>query len=141
MTNKDDRNHNEITLSIALLGGIIVVLLKVIDYSNNQSLELDSLSKPALYGFMIFLLIVLLIIFLFFIFKGISVYEDDNGRKEMFIQIAGELFKSSFIIAFMWIIASILTVSFKLLYTPTQSYWNEYIMFGYSIIFLITVVL
>lgn len=155
MTNNDDKGYNEITLSIALLGGIIVVLLKVIDYSNNQSLEVDSLSKPALYGLMIFLLIELLIIFLFFIFKGISVYTieepqtgtDNNSKKKNFEQIAGELFKISFIIAFMWIIASILTVSFKLI-TPTQGDLYEFVfslfgyslvVFGYSLILLITV--
>ncbi len=63
---KKSKDFGEITLAIALLGGIIVVLLKIIDFSNNQSLEIDASLKPLVYGLMGFLSIELLIIFLFF---------------------------------------------------------------------------
>ncbi len=131
-----DNGYNEITLSIALLGGLAVILLKVIDYSSNQSLEFDSLSKPPLYFLIGFLLIELLIILLFFIFKGISVY---TVGSEKFEQYAGILFKFSFIFAFGWIIASILTVFFKLIYSPKD--WYGPIVIGYVLILLITVVI
>lgn len=138
MTNKDDKGYNEITLSIALLAGIIAVLLRVIDYSNNQSLEMDYLSKPPLYVLMIFLLLELLIIFLFFIFKGISVHTADKCGKNRFIPISGDLFKISFVMAFMWIIASVMIVFFKLIYLPKDSH-DPIIWRGYVLIFLITV--
>lgn len=110
---KESKDFEEITLAIALLGGIIVVLLKVIDYSNSESLELNFSSKPLIYGLIDFLLIELLIISLFFILKGISVYIDKN-RKGDFEQIARELFKLSFILAFVFLIVSIVTVFLKL---------------------------
>ncbi|SNQ60907.1 hypothetical protein [Candidatus Methanoperedens nitratireducens] len=109
---KESKDFEEITLAIALLGGIIVVLLKVIDYSNSEALELNFSSKPLIYGLIEFLLIELLIIFFFFIFKGISVYTDE--RKVEFERIARKLFIYSFIFAFGWFIASIVIVSIKL---------------------------
>lgn len=85
--------------------------MQVIDFSNKQSLEFD-------YGFLIigligFLLIELLILLLFFIFKGISVYVDDIDRKEDLKSISKELFILSFIIAFGWFIASVMTIFVK----------------------------
>ena len=110
----NSKDFGEITLALALVGGIIAVLLKVIDYSNNQYLQFDTGSKPLVIFLIGFLLIELLIIFLFFVFKGISAYADDT-RQEQLEHISKELFIFSFIIAFGWFIASVWILFLKFL--------------------------
>ncbi len=130
---KKPKDFGEITLAIALLGGIIAVLLKITDFSNNQSLAFDPNLKVLVYGLIAFLLLELLIIFSFFIFKGIAAYAD-NTRKDIFEKIAEELFKISFIIAFSCFIGSILAVFLKLVYLPP-------IGFGFALLALIIIVM
>ncbi len=109
---KESKDFGEVTLAIALSGSIIAVLLKVIDYSNNESLEIDYESKLLYAGLISILLIELSIILSFFVFKGFSEYENGQ-RKKKFETIAKVLFKLSFKVAFFWFIASILTIIIK----------------------------
>jgi hypothetical protein len=110
--------------------------LKVIDYSNNQSLEFDASLKPLVYGLIGFLLIELLIIFLFFIFKGVSAYVDSIRQKEL-ESVARELFILSFIIAFGWFIASVLTLFVKRLNLAEFLSWSGVV--GYILDLFITI--
>lgn len=110
--------------------------MKVIDYSNNQSLEFDSSLKPLIYGLIGFLLIEILIILLFFIFKGASAYVDSIRQKKL-ESIARELFILSFIIAFGWFIASVLTVFVKWFDLAGFCSWSGVV--GYILVALITV--
>ncbi|MFZ3168420.1 MAG: hypothetical protein WA130_12450 [Candidatus Methanoperedens sp.] len=67
---KEYKDLEEITFAIALLGGILAILLKVIDYFNNFPLEAESISKPVVFVLISFLLTELSIIFLFLFSKG-----------------------------------------------------------------------
>lgn len=104
-------NFDEITLAIGLLGGVIVVLLYISDYFNNNAIPLDADLRSIVYSFVYILLLEIPIILLFFLFKGISIYAKPESS-EVIKKVAQKLFTISFIYFLLYIIAIISTLLF-----------------------------
>lgn len=126
---KEFKDIEEFTFAIALLGGILAILLKIIDYFTNEPLESDASSKPIVFGLIAFLLIELLMIFSFFIFKGISVYT--KSERDKFKPIADGLLKTTFILALIGAMVSISIVFFK--YFFSFEGWYLYLVIGLNL--------
>lgn len=129
MTNVDQspKDIEEITLAIALLGGLIAILLYIIDYFNNNVIVFNvRLQGVAVYTLMSFLLLEFVIIFLFFILKGISVNIEPENRKKDFEKGARNLFKISFIYPFVLFIATTLVLFFNYITTVYYSYVEQH---------------
>ncbi len=142
MDGKSRSDIEEITLAIALLGGVIALLLKISDYFNNNVIELSRHLTQIVYGLISLLSIEFLIIFLFFIFKGISIYAEPENRKVELKEITRILFKISFIYAFVWFIMVILALFFKYITTTTlfHNYLEPYYI-EFALIYLIFIIL
>lgn len=132
----------EITLAIALLGGVIAVLLKISDFFNNNVIPPDS-DLPGIASFFLSLLLVeFLIILLFFLFKGISRYAKPECWKEKLKKFTQALFKFSFIYFFLWLIALILTFIFVyIIYYNIELSNDSGIFFLYELVLLILLVI
>ncbi len=67
--NESPNDIEEITLAIALLGGVIAVLIYISNYFNNNVIPLDAELQGIVYSFVYILLLEIPIIFLFFFVK------------------------------------------------------------------------
>lgn len=135
-SDKEESSHDfqEITLGIALLGGLLAFLLKLINYFNENIILWSQPAQNHAYFLVGALLLEVLIILLFLVLKGISA-STRNRREdlEIFTEI---LFKFVFIFPLIWVVALILIVLFN--YFIQDFNINFYRSIGY--IFLIFIV-
>lgn len=112
MTNGNEPNNfEEITLAIALLGGIIGIFLYIREYFNNNVVDADSQVIQSSLVFVSALLVEFLIILLFFLLRGISIYAKPESLK-LIKDFTQKLFTFSFIYFLLYIIAFISTFIF-----------------------------
>ncbi len=107
---ENSRDFQEITLALALLGGLLAFLFKLINYFNENIILWNESTQIKAYFFLGALLLEFLIIFLFFILKGISL--STNKRREYLEDIIARLFKFGFIFPLIWFVDSFLLVLF-----------------------------
>ena len=98
---KNLRDFEEITLAIALLGGLLAFLLKLINYFNENIILWSESTQRDAYFLVGALLLEFIIIFLFLILKGILVSIKNRG--EDLEEITAALFKACFIFPLLWL--------------------------------------
>lgn len=130
---QNSRDFKEITLAIALLGGLLAFLFKLISYFNENIILWSESTQIDAYFLVGALLLEFIIIFLFFILKGISL--STKKRRGELEDITAGLFKVSFIFPLLWFVASILSLLF---YYIIQNFnMNFYISIGYFFLIFI----
>ena len=132
---KNLRDFEEITLAIALLGGLLAFLLKLINYFNENIIYWRESTQSHAYFLVGALIFEFIIIFLFFILKGIVL--STNKRRRDLEDITAVLFKTVFIYPFLWFVTTILLLLFY--YINQSNYINNYIY--YFLIFIIDCIL
>ena len=132
---KNLRDFEEITLAIALLGGLLAFLLKLINYFNENIIYWRESTQSHAYFLVGALIFEFIIIFLFFILKGIVL--STNKRRRDLEDITAVLFKTVFIYPFLWFVTTILLLLFY--YINQSNYINNYIY--YFLIFIIDYIL
>lgn len=103
---KNLRDFEEITLAIALLGGLLAFLLKLINYFNDNIIYWSESTQNHAYFLVAALILEFIIIFLFFIMKGIVLSK--NKRRIYLEDITAGLFNWIFIYPFLWFVTTIL---------------------------------
>ena len=135
---KNLKDFEEITLAIALLGGLLAFLLKLINYFNENIILWSESTQNHAFFLVGALLFEFIIIFLFFILKGI-VLSTNKGREDL-EGITAYLFKIVFIYPFLWFITTILLLLFY--HIDQTIYKNTYIYICYILlIFIIDLIL
>lgn len=125
------RDFEEITLAIALLGGLLAFLLKLINYFNENIIYWNEFTQNHAYFLVGALILEFIIIFLFFISKGIVL--STNKRRIYLEGITAELFNAVFIYPFLWFVTTIQLILYY--YVNQNIYTNTYMYIFY--IFLI----
>ncbi len=140
MNNEKVWSHDfeEITLAIALLGGLLAFLFKLISYFNENIILWSESTQSTTYFLVGALLVEFLIILLFFIFKGILI-STKNKRRDLEDTTRG-LFEVGFIFPFIWFITTLLLVLEN--YITQDFNTNHYMPIGYTfLIFIIDCIL
>lgn len=112
-SDKEESSHDfqEITLAVALLGGLLAFLLKLINYFNENIILWSESAQIHAYFLVGALLLEVLIILLFLVLKGISV--STRNRREDLEKSTAILFKVIFIFPLIWFVSLILIVLFN----------------------------
>ncbi len=109
---KDSKDFGEITLAIALLGGVIAILLYISNYFNNNVIPRDADLQMTAFDLVFILLWEIPIILLFFVLKGILIYREPESQPVKIKKYSEALFNLSFIYFLLWLIAIFLTFIF-----------------------------
>ncbi|VVB91119.1 Uncharacterised protein [uncultured archaeon] len=136
------RDFEEIAVAFALLAGISGLLLKMIDYFNNNVFLISDNFQPLIYTFVWILLVELLFILSYLILKGylISAKSEKQGLKNL----TEYLFKISFELFILWFISIISFLFFYqyiFKYIGTKSYYVVVFMIYVLLSFLIIIII
>ncbi len=128
-------DFEEITLAITLLASLSVVLLKVVDYFNNNTINISNYFQTTAQIVVYILLIDILIIVLFLMMKGYLISIKNQGKD--LISFTKFLFGFSFALSIVSFIVSIMMLFFFQVFGTLTK--NPYYMYIYSIFVIIVV--
>jgi hypothetical protein len=132
-------DFEEITLAITLLASLSVVLLKVVDYFNNNIINISNHFQATAQIIVFVLLIDILIIILFLMMKGYLITVKNQSK--YLISFTKFLFGSSFVLSIVSFIISIMMLFFFQVFgNLTKNPYYIYFLIAY-LIFVIIVIL
>jgi hypothetical protein len=135
-------DFEEITLAITLLASLSVVLLKIVDYFNNNIINISHYFQVTVQGIVLILLIDILIIFLFLMMKGYLISIKNRNRN--LISFTKFLFGASFVLSIVLFIALIMMLFFFQSFGTTSDknpYYIYILIVCFILVLLIVVII